>query len=105
MIGLSGIRWRPLLYAHCSGLAWSDADTFEKQKNEEMKALPFQQGDIVEFFVDFKCRQIGYRVNEKMFIITKIPASHFKYEYKYRFRVSLQTCYKSSVSIIDFCAE
>ena len=99
-----------LIDINCKGYTYLNREEFRLLpvpfQNERFKLLPFSKGDIVEFILNLKRKHICYRVNDKFIrIIKKIPEHQFEYEYKFRLRVSLQTCYKSSVSVIDFYTE
>ena len=109
IIGLSfSTNLMEVINIDCKGYTWRDRETFQLLpfQHKTFKTLPFTKGDIVEFILDLNRKQICYGVNDKFIqIVKKIPEHQFEYENKFRLRVSLQTCYKTSVSVIDFYTE
>lgn len=96
-----------LAFVHCSGKIWIDGRRFGwiNYDYKYLDALPFNEGDVVEFVADFVNKQIYYTVNGKNQKITDIPSLHYHQERKYRLKIQTDTRFKSSVSIVDFCAE
>ena len=63
---------------HCSGHCYSDASTFDQWwlAAKGVHALLFGKGDIVEFIVDSKKREIRYKVNKNSYTLPRYQGCH-----------------------------
>ena len=99
-IGLYAQRFYQSLAIKCTGRISKDPRKYGFAPRQY--TLPFHEGDIVGIIVDLNKKQIRYKVNENIQIVAEVPRCDVEHPAKYNLSVSLNTCYESSVSIVDF---